>query len=997
MLPHPLPSDLKAPLQGTRILSGHVFQSSEEYQKEAIFLSIAKKKREIACRMAEKLKLTTFGGLALTRDGSSPGAAAGQRRPLAVLAMLAAAGELGVSRDKLTAVLWPDADDERGRRALAQTLYSLRKVSGESELFAGVADVKLNRDSVTADVTEFDAAIHEGRLGDAVKLYDGPFCDGFSVPGAAEFDRWLDTERTRYATRCADSLRRLIRAAQSAKDCESEIDWARRLVAIDPVDSSSALILVEALAKSGDIAAALRHGLLHEATVREQLEIPLSGPLASRLSELKRAQSAQRAETRNPEAIRSPLREKATIAPAVEPTLSSPPAPAASREISRIALPAVALIAFAAFAFLFMRGQKPVATAEAAPPMRPDAIAILPFTVQSEDRSIGFLGEGSADLMARMLTGNAGRRAVDPGAVLALLDSIPSPRRASSQSVINAHARSVSRRLGAAEVLVGRISGNARSLQLSAAVLDVKSGEERAAAEATGTADSLSSLVESLTTRLIAKATIGDDRATAFTNARFALLRSYLRAEAAYHAEDYAEAVSLYKQALGQDSSFAPAALGLALAADRMNSAEQHDLGLALAWAARDKLSERDRMYLIALAGPRYPEPSPVGEQLTAWENVVALNPDRAAAWMELGERLMYDGALLGLNNPLERAGAAFRRALELDPGDQRAKRYIIVTAVRRGDRATLEKLLASWPLSTVGGEFTGYLTWRIAIARNDRAALAKIRQRFPSLGQPSLRAIAMSSQHENIEIQDGARVLRFLDSRAVLGADKLDVLLALHSLALNQGRTTTALEITERLQDAQPGTRAHLRLRVLDALYAGGDSVAAERAAAELRTATAQVPIDKYARAVRLADLCVLAQRRAAPWRNTSMRSASDTRQLREWIREMRTAEVPSALIPVGASPHACADIAEAMLAVRDKARDARARVQRLDDVMLSGPAVGDATAWATLAIARMYEALGDDSRALAVVRQRPFMKGWPRYLAASLQTESRLSAAGE
>ena len=93
MLPHPLPSDLKAPLQGTRILSGHVFQSSEEYQKEAIFLSIAKKKREIACRMAEKLKLTTFGGLALTRDGSSPGAAAGQRRPLAVLAMLAAAGD----------------------------------------------------------------------------------------------------------------------------------------------------------------------------------------------------------------------------------------------------------------------------------------------------------------------------------------------------------------------------------------------------------------------------------------------------------------------------------------------------------------------------------------------------------------------------------------------------------------------------------------------------------------------------------------------------------------------------------------------------------------------------------------------------------------------------------------------------------------------------------------------------------------------------------------
>jgi hypothetical protein len=92
-----------------------------------------------------------------------------------------------------------------------------------------------------------------------------------------------------------------------------------------------------------------------------------------------------------------------------------------------------------------------------------------------------------------------------------------------------------------------------------------------------------------------------------------------------------------------------------------------------------------------------------------------------------------------------------------------------------------------------------------------------------------------MSSQHEGVEMQDGARVLRYLDSRAVLGADQLDVILAQHSLALNQGRSADALALTARLADAQPGTRAHLRLRVLDALYAGGDSIAAEAAAEEL------------------------------------------------------------------------------------------------------------------------------------------------------------------
>ena len=64
------------------------------------------------------LTLTTFGGLALGASGRELGGAAGQRRPLAVLAILAVAGDGGVSREKLVGILWPDADPERARRRL---------------------------------------------------------------------------------------------------------------------------------------------------------------------------------------------------------------------------------------------------------------------------------------------------------------------------------------------------------------------------------------------------------------------------------------------------------------------------------------------------------------------------------------------------------------------------------------------------------------------------------------------------------------------------------------------------------------------------------------------------------------------------------------------------------------------------------------------------------------------------------------------------------------
>ena len=58
--------------------------------------------------MAPRLELATFGRLALLCDGAAIGGAAGQRRPLAVLAILADAGDAGISRDKITALIWPD-------------------------------------------------------------------------------------------------------------------------------------------------------------------------------------------------------------------------------------------------------------------------------------------------------------------------------------------------------------------------------------------------------------------------------------------------------------------------------------------------------------------------------------------------------------------------------------------------------------------------------------------------------------------------------------------------------------------------------------------------------------------------------------------------------------------------------------------------------------------------------------------------------------------------
>jgi len=83
------------------------------------------------------LFLKTFGGLSVDVDGT-PGTGAGQqRKTLALLALLAVAGRRGLSRDKVSAFLWPDGDTEHARNLLKQACYALRRDLRAPELFLG--------------------------------------------------------------------------------------------------------------------------------------------------------------------------------------------------------------------------------------------------------------------------------------------------------------------------------------------------------------------------------------------------------------------------------------------------------------------------------------------------------------------------------------------------------------------------------------------------------------------------------------------------------------------------------------------------------------------------------------------------------------------------------------------------------------------------------------------------------------------------------------------
>lgn len=232
------------------------------------------------------LRIRCLGQLSADRDGQPLAGAAVQPRRLAILAILARAGDRGVTREKMIGYLWPDSDEERARRLLSQAVYMLRRDLGDDDAITGVRELRLGG-NVATDVGEFQDAFAARAYERAAELYAGPFLDGFHIPGAPELERWIDEERRGLAHDADTALEKCAVASEARGDHASAVMWWRRLAANDPINARVAVRLMRALAAAGDRNGAIRHAAIHEALVKEQLDLPADVDVVRLANELR--------------------------------------------------------------------------------------------------------------------------------------------------------------------------------------------------------------------------------------------------------------------------------------------------------------------------------------------------------------------------------------------------------------------------------------------------------------------------------------------------------------------------------------------------------------------------------------------------------------------------------------------------------------------------------------------------------------------------------------
>jgi TolB-like protein/DNA-binding SARP family transcriptional activator/Flp pilus assembly protein TadD len=351
------------------------------------------------------LRLHTLGALDLQApDGSELRSVLAQPRRVALLVYLALATPRGPHRrDRLLALFWADQDQVHARNALSQAVYFLRSALGADAVVSRTADeLALDLSTVWCDAIAFDEAVDARRYLDAVELYRGELLAGFHVAGAsAEFAAWLDTMRATYARRHESVLQSIAAEREAAGDLAGAVVWRRRVAAHDPLNSDSALNLMRAFAAAGDPGAAIRHARVHETLLREELDAPPDGRIGQLVKTLQ-AQPATSVMSAPPQALPAPA-PAASPAPTASSPASSPVPPISSRgEAARE--PARALrrsrwqyaggaalglagAALAIFAFTHTR----------APDVASSCVAVIPLANYSGDRSQNDLADAITD------------------------------------------------------------------------------------------------------------------------------------------------------------------------------------------------------------------------------------------------------------------------------------------------------------------------------------------------------------------------------------------------------------------------------------------------------------------------------------------------------------------------------------------------------------------------------------------------------------------------
>ena len=588
-------------------------------------------------------------------------------RRVALLAYLAAATPRGFHRrDTLLALFWPELDQEHARAALRQALHVVRgSLGAEVVLTRGDEEIGLDFDRLSCDVVAFDHAVAAGRFGEALDRYQGHLLDGFFIPDAGEFERWLEGERARLRQAASRSAQALVEQSEVGGDLPAALKWARRAAHLAPNEEEPLRQVVTLLDRLGDRAGAV-------AAYEEFAQHLAADFEAEPAAETKALLAAVRArETAAPVALAAPApRASVHRAPAAAPTRGR-----------RILWPAA--IVAALVGLVFSGGDTPGRLWPSSKARRIQSLAVLPLENLSGDSRQGWFADGMTEALITDLGRISALRVTSGGAVMGLKGTARP-------------FHDIARDLRVEAVVEGGVQRSGDTVRVDLRLIDATSGYQVWTGRIEELVQNRFAIEDSVARSVVAalKLPLTEAEARALRSAPTdnpAAYELFLRGKIRIRHEtrvDDSMAIELLERAVALDPRFAGAHAQLArayglwvsqLAPGDTAAVEKAYVEVEKALQLNPDLAEAHwaRAFVLWDVAPGFQHQRAIQED----QRAVALNPNLAEAHQHLGVIYLHIGLL-------DEAVAELQTALTLNPFDVNAQRRIGIAQIYRGQYA---------------------------------------------------------------------------------------------------------------------------------------------------------------------------------------------------------------------------------------------------------------------------------------------------------------------
>ena len=673
--------------------------------------------------------LRILGGLWLENEQTSSTGRGGQRRRLALLALLWLSPQRRVTRDKVLAILWPEASALEGRRRLSTAVYDIRKSLGDNIVVSNGDELWIPPAcSLTCDVACFEEAVAQADWEKAVASYHGALIDGVHLSEAPEFEEWVSLQRERLRRMHVNAVEQVLATRNDAGHCAGAVAAARLLLEVEPLNERIALLAATSIAANGAPAEAVRSLEQYAARVRTELGThphPRVRELANsfRISSTDAARLPDSASS-EPRFVDPRFVGLHSVEPKSDVELVASRAPHNRAPHNRASHNGAPHNGAPHNEAPHNGAPHNGASHNGASYMlnnatTPAALHSVPVAAHAAPHRWKLVAQASAAVaVLALVVGNLASRAQSPQR--ASSNVVVEPLTVAGDSVATPLRTRIAEQLGSAlngsgafdvdepisqvnrarisHVVTGQIVGRQHRWHINVMLHSGRAGASVSAAECDVADDSVERAVNELTRNLVAGALENEAHHLAAVAARTAssipALNAFLIGDRHYRHGQFAAAQSSFETAIASDSAFALAHYRLSETllweGKPASLATMHD---SLANIYSTSLPAEERTVLNAYFAWR------TGDAVRAeslYRTVVARNPRNAEAWYQLGETLFHYNPLRG--RPASDAYEVFNWVVSLDSSDWGAHWHLALLDAgrlkQREVRARMNRLL---------------------------------------------------------------------------------------------------------------------------------------------------------------------------------------------------------------------------------------------------------------------------------------------------------------